>query len=36
MQMKILRSIVKTRWYEGNAGIRAYLNIDSEEEDMHY
>ena len=32
MQMKILRSIVKARWYERNADIRADLNIDSVED----
>ena len=32
VQMKILRSISKARWYERNADIRADLNIDSVED----
>ena len=32
IQMKILRSIAKARWYERNADIRADLSIDSVEE----
>lgn len=32
IQMKILRSISKARWYERNVDIRADLNIDSVED----